>query len=48
MCIRDRNEILGPRLNEFKEYIEELLENNGKIVVTKEAGLFVCRKRVIQ
>lgn len=47
-CHGNQNEILGPRLNEFKEYIEELLENNGKIVVIKEAGLFVCRKRVIQ
>ena len=47
-CHGNQNEILGPRLNEFKEYIEELLENNGKRVVTKEAGLFVCRKRVIQ
>ena len=47
-CHGNQNEILGPRINEFKEYIEELLENNGKIVVTKEAGLFVCRKRVIQ
>lgn len=47
-CHGNQNEILGPRLNEFKEYIEELLKNNGKIVVTKEAGLFVCRKRVIQ
>ena len=47
-CHGNQNEILGPRLNEFKEYIEELLENNDKIVVTKQAGLFVCRKRVIQ
>lgn len=42
-CHGNQNEILGPRLNEFKEYIEELLENNGKIVVTKQAGLFVCK-----
>lgn len=47
-CHGNQNEILGPRLNEFKEYIEEFLKNNGKIVVTKQAGLFVCRKRVIQ
>lgn len=47
-CHGNQNEILGPRLNEFKEYIEEILKNNGKIVVTKQAGLFVCRKRVIQ
>ena len=30
--------------NEFKEYIEELLKNNGKIVVTKQAGLLKCYK----
>lgn len=44
-CHGNQNETLGPRLNEFKEYIEELLENNGKIVVTKQAGLFICKKR---
>lgn len=43
-CHGNQNEILGPRLNEFKEYIKELLENNGKIVVTKQAGLFICNK----
>ena len=42
-CHGNQNEILGPRLNEFKEYIEVLLENNGKIIVTKQAGLFVCK-----
>lgn len=42
-CHGNQNEILGPRLNEFIEYIEELLKNNGKIVVTKQAGLFVCK-----
>lgn len=43
-CHGNQNEILGPRLSEFKEYIEELLVNNGKIIVTKQAGLFVCGK----
>lgn len=43
-CHGNQNEILGPRLSEFKEYIEELLVNNGKIIVTKQAGLFVCEK----
>lgn len=42
-CHGNQNEILGPRLNEFIEYIEELLKKNGKIVVTKQAGLFVCK-----
>ena len=44
-CHGNQNELLGPRLNEFKEYIEELLEKTGKIVVTKQAGLFICKKR---
>lgn len=44
-CHGNQNEILGPRLNEFKEYIEELLKKTGKIVVTKQAGLFMCKKR---
>lgn len=43
-CHGNQNEILGPRLDEFKEYIEELLENNGKIVVTKEAGIFKAHR----
>lgn len=42
-CHGNQNEILGPRLNEFKEYIEELLKNSGKIVVTKQACLFICK-----
>ena len=41
-CHGNQNEILGPRLNEFKEYIEEILKKDGKIVVTKQAGLFIC------
>lgn len=43
-CHGNQNEILGPKLNEFKEYIEEILKKDGKIVVTKEAGLFKCTK----
>lgn len=39
-CHGNQNEILGPRLNEFKEYIEELLKNNGKIIISKQAGMF--------
>ena len=40
-CHGNQNEILGPRLTDFKEYIDELLKTNGKIVVTKHAGLFI-------
>ena len=41
-CHGNQNEILGPRLAEFKEYIDRLLKQDGKIVVTKQAGLFIC------
>lgn len=40
-CHGNQNEILGPRLTDFKEYIDELLKKNGKIAVTKHAGLFI-------
>lgn len=41
-CHGNQNEILGPRLAEFKEYIDRFLKQDGKIVVTKQAGLFIC------
>ena len=41
-CHGNQNEILGPRLNEFKEYIESILKEKGNIKVTKQAGLFKC------
>lgn len=41
-CHGNQNEILAPRLAEFKEYIESILNKNDKIVVTKQAGLFIC------
>lgn len=43
-CHGNQNEILGPRLNEFKEYIEFILNKNDKIVVTKQAGLLIGHK----
>lgn len=39
-CHGNQNEILGPRLFEFKEYIESILKSEGKIIVTKQAGMF--------
>ena len=43
-CHGNQNEILAPRLAEFKEYIESILNKNDKIVVTKQAGLFIGHK----
>lgn len=39
-CHGNQSEILGPRLSEFKEFIQKQLP----IHITKEAGLFICKK----
>lgn len=43
-CHGNQNEILGPRLAEFKQYIEDRLKEDGAIRITKDAGLFICQK----
>lgn len=43
-CHGNQNEILGPKLNEFKEYIQSILDKNGTITITKDAGMFICKK----
>ena len=43
-CHGNQSEVIGPRLNEFKQYIEKLINEQGAIRITKQAGLFVCRK----
>lgn len=43
-CHGNQNELLGPRLIEFKLYVNELIATYGTIHVTKQAGLFVCKK----
>lgn len=42
-CHGNQNEIIGPRMQEFKEYIENLLGKHGRIHVGKQAGVFVCQ-----
>ncbi|MBQ0065895.1 MAG: methyltransferase domain-containing protein [Firmicutes bacterium] len=41
-CHGNQNEIIGPRLKEFREYIDSLLEK-GPIHITKEAGIFIAK-----
>lgn len=41
-CHGNQNEIIGPQMNRFKEYINQILKKN-KIKVSKEAGLFICQ-----
>ncbi len=41
-CHGNQNEIIGPQMSRFKEYIDQILSKN-KIKVSKEAGLFLCQ-----
>lgn len=41
-CHGNQNEIIGSRMEEFKNYIENKLKSE-KIKVNKEAGLFICQ-----
>ncbi len=41
-CHGNQNEIIGPQMNRFKEYIDQILIKK-KIKVSKEAGLFICQ-----
>lgn len=43
-CHGNQNELLYPRRQEFKSFLEEKIRKNGKIAITKEAGIFICRK----
>lgn len=43
-CHGNQREILSHRLDAFKEYLQELLQKQGAIHVTKDAGLFICEK----
>ena len=41
-CHGNQNEIIGPRMQEFKEYIDEIFGKEDKICITKQAGIFIC------
>ncbi|MGJ0961532.1 MerR family transcriptional regulator [Faecalicoccus pleomorphus] len=43
-CHGNQNEILGPKISEFKEYVESIISKNGNITISKQAGLFICTK----
>lgn len=43
-CHGNQNEYLYPRQREFKEFLEKKIQKHGGIVITKEAGVFICRK----
>lgn len=43
-CHGNQNELLCDRKAEFRTYLEKQIQESGGIHITKEAGVFVCRK----
>lgn len=41
-CHGNQNEIIGPNLNEFREFVDSIIQEKGYIRITKDAGQFVC------
>ena len=41
-CHGNQNELLGPKLNKFRKYLDSILLKEGPIKITKEAGIFIC------
>jgi ubiquinone/menaquinone biosynthesis C-methylase UbiE len=44
---KNRKILEGENLLDFKDYLNEILDNNGKIVVTKDTGMFVAKKPLL-
>lgn len=42
-CHGNQNEIIGPNLNEFREFVDYIIQEKGYIKITKDAGLFICK-----
>lgn len=43
-CHGNQSELLYPRRQEFKDFLCHKIDQKGGISITKEAGMFVCRK----
>lgn len=43
-CHGNQNEIIGPNLNEFREFVDSIIQQKGYIRITKDAGLFISYK----
>lgn len=41
-CHGNQNEIIGPNLNEFREFVDSIIQKKGYIRITKDAGIFIC------
>lgn len=42
-CHGNQNEIIGPNLNLFREFVDSIIQEKGYIKITKDAGLFICK-----
>ena len=42
-CNGNQREILGPKMYEFKKYIQTILDEKGSIEISKNAGMFICK-----
>lgn len=45
-CHGNQNDFLYEKKEQFESYIKKLIQKNGAIHVTKEAGIFICRKPI--
>ena len=43
-CHGNQNEYLNDRYHEFEKFIQDKIKLNGSIKITKEAGIFICKK----
>lgn len=43
-CHGNQNEYLNDRYQEFEKFIQDKIKLNGSIKITKEAGIFICKK----
>lgn len=43
-CHGNQNEILGPKISKFKEYVDSIISKKKSIKISKQAGLFICTK----
>ena len=43
-CHGNQHEFLGDRYSEFRSYLEKKIAKKGYVTVTKQAGIFICRK----
>ncbi len=44
-CHGNQQEYLGDRYPEFRKFLEKKIQKKGYITITKQAGVFICRKQ---